>query len=53
VSSYRKLRLSPEEARADAVSAGLEVTSLSSQQGVVTIVARPKRMDHPSGMAGS
>jgi SAM-dependent methyltransferase len=43
VSSYRKLRLSPEQVRADAVSAGLEVTSVVKDKGVVTIVTRPAR----------
>ena len=52
VSSYRKLRLSPEEVRAEAASAGLEVTSLSNEQGLVTIVARPQEAPHPSGPAG-
>lgn len=43
VSSYRKLRLSPEGVRADAAAAGLEVAALSVEQGLVTIVAHPVR----------
>ncbi len=40
VSSYRKLRLSPELVRADAAAAGLEIASLSVERGLVTLVAR-------------
>jgi SAM-dependent methyltransferase len=43
VSSYRKLRLSPGDARADAVAAGLDVASLGVEQGLVTLVARRAR----------
>lgn len=46
VSSYRKLRLSLEQVRADAASAGLEVTSVSSEQGLVTVAA--SRQDAPT-----
>jgi SAM-dependent methyltransferase len=51
VSSYRKLRLSPQEVRADALSAGLQVTSLSSERGLVTIVAG--RAIHPGQRVGA
>jgi SAM-dependent methyltransferase len=40
VSSYRKIRLPPAAVRADAVEAGLEVTSMSTDRGLVTLVAR-------------
>jgi hypothetical protein len=43
VSSYRKLRLSPDDVSADAVAAGLEVVALGAEQGLVTLVAGPAR----------
>jgi SAM-dependent methyltransferase len=51
VSSYRKLRVSPEDVRADAASARLRVTAVRHEQGVVTMVASPDR-DAPSILAG-
>ncbi len=53
VSSYRKLRLGPEEVSVDAVAAGLEVTSLVAEQGVVTLVASPAQRATPSGSRSS
>lgn len=41
VSSYRKLRLSPDEVRAEAVAAELEIVSFFTERGLVTLVARP------------
>jgi len=43
-SSYRKLRLSPEVVRADVAAAGLAITSVGTERGLVTVVAiRPRR----------
>jgi hypothetical protein len=49
VSSYRKLRLGPEQVRADAVAAELEVAALAVERGVVTLVADPARTRRSSG----
>jgi SAM-dependent methyltransferase len=44
LSSYRKLRLSPEVVQADAAAAGLEIDSVGVERGLVTLVAtRPRR----------
>ncbi len=40
---YRKLRLSLDDVRADAASAGLEVTHLRVEQGLAVLCARPAR----------
>jgi hypothetical protein len=53
VSSYRKLRLSPEDVRADAAAAGLDVTALSVDQGLVTMVARPVRRSFGAPTGGA
>ena len=40
VSSYRKLRLSPDVVQADAAAAGLEIASAHAERGLVTLVAQ-------------
>jgi SAM-dependent methyltransferase len=42
VSSYRKLRLSPDSVRADALSSGLEIASLDLDRGLATLVMRSR-----------
>ena len=49
VSSYRKLRLGPEQVRADAVAAGLDIAALAVEHGAVTLVAAPVRTRRSSG----
>ena len=49
VSSYRKLRLSAEDVRADAAAAGLDVTLVREEQGTVTVAARPARGGRSNG----
>jgi hypothetical protein len=54
VSSYRKLRLSPEEVSAEVVAAGLDIASLAVEQGVVTLVAgRSRRSCGSSSLDGT